>query len=137
MSANIRRADYFYVTVRDVPGAAYRLLAELAGAEVNLLAFSAVPMGPEHTQLTVFPENTTQLARAAEHAALVLTGPNRAFLIQGDDQLGAFVDFHRKLFDAGVNIYASSGVADGRGGYGYVLYVKSEDFDRAAHALGV
>ena len=137
MSVNVRRVEYFYVTVRDRPGAAYRLLEELAGAEVNLLAFSAVPMGPEYTQLTVFPESVAQLARAAERASLVLTGPNRAFLIQGDDQLGALVDLHRKLYDAGVNIYASSGVADGRGDYGYVLHVRSEDFERAAQALGL
>ena len=31
------------------------------------------------------------------------------------------------LLDAGVSIYASSGVTDGSGRYGYVVYVKEED----------
>ena len=33
--------------------------------------------------------------------------------------------------------YASSGVTDGRGGYGYILYVRSEHYEDAATALGV
>jgi hypothetical protein len=36
-----------------------------------------------------------------------------------------------------VNVYASSGVTDGVGGYGYILYVKPEAYDRAARVLGV
>jgi hypothetical protein len=36
-----------------------------------------------------------------------------------------------------VNVYASSGVADNQGSYGYVLYVKPEDYERAAAALQV
>lgn len=37
----------------------------------------------------------------------------------------------------GVNVYASSGVADGRGGYGYVIYVRGQDYDASLKALGV
>jgi hypothetical protein len=32
-------------------------------------------------------------------------------------------------------VYASSGVADGRGGYGYILYVRPEQYERATAAL--
>ena len=137
MTMNIRRVEYFHATVKDLPGEAYKLLAQLATAEVNLLAFNAVPVGPEQTQLVIFPESVESLARAAERTGLIMTGPQRAFLIQGDDRLGALVDLHRKLSDAGINVYASSGVTDGRGGYGYVLYVRSEHYEDAAVALGV
>ena len=34
-------------------------------------------------------------------------------------------------------MYASTGVSDGSGKYGYVLYVKEEDCERAARALGI
>ena len=51
MPFTIRRVDYFYATVRDEPGAAHRILSQLAGLGVNLLAFSAVPTGPERAQL--------------------------------------------------------------------------------------
>ena len=55
MTMNIRRVEYFHATVKDLPGEAYKLLAQLATAEVNLLAFNAVPVGPEQTQLVIFP----------------------------------------------------------------------------------
>ena len=137
MAVHIQRVEYFNATVRDRPGAAYAVLSQLAAAEVNLLAFSAVPVGPEYTQLVIFPEDAGMLARAAVEMKLDLTGPNRAFLIQGDDKLGAFADIHRALSEAQINVFMSSGVTDGRGGFGYIVYVRSEDFERAARVLGI
>lgn len=137
MQATVRKVDYFYMTVPDKPGAACNVLFQLAAADVNLLAFSAVPIGPENTQLVLFPESINSLARGAEKAGFVLSGPNRAFLIQGDDKLGALVNIHEQLSDAGINVYASTGVADGKGGFGYVMYVKGNRFDDAARVLGV
>lgn len=137
MSAKIRSVDYFYMTVPDKPGAACNVLFQLAAADVNLLAFSAVPIGPENTHLVLFPDSVDSLARAAEKAGFVLSGPNRAFLIQGDDKLGALVNIHEKLSDSGINVYASTGVSDGRGGFGYVMYVKGDRFDEAARVLNV
>jgi hypothetical protein len=137
MAAAVRAVDYFYITVRDVPGQAYRFLAALSAAGVNLLAFNIIPVGLEQTQLVVFPEDASKMQGLAEGRNLVISGPQRAFLIQGDDQLGALVDIHRTLAEADINVYASSGVTDGRGGYGYVLYVRSSDFDGARKALGL
>jgi hypothetical protein len=65
----------------------------------------------------------------------VLTGPQHACLIQGDDNLGALAEIHKRLRDANVNIYASTGVTDGEGRYGYVIYVREEDHQSAAKAL--
>lgn len=137
MPTNVRRVDYFYATVKDRPGEAYRLLSKLATEKVNLLAFNAIPVGFETTQLLILPDTDENLAEAAETAEISLNGPHHAFLIQGDDQPGVLASLHRKLFDAEVNVYASHGVTDGRGGYGYVLYVRAEDYESAANALGV
>jgi hypothetical protein len=135
MPATIRPVEYFYALVRDQPGEAYRLLAELASGGVNLLAFNAVPMGLETTQLVLYPAETQRLAEAAEEKGLVLTGPHCAFLIQGDDRLGELAEVHLRLFEAGINVYASNGVTDGRGGYGYVVHVRPEEFDGAGRVL--
>lgn len=135
MAATVRCVDYFYVTVADRPGEAYKLLAEFASAEVNLLAFGAIPVGPTDTQLTVFPESTGRMANTIERLGLTIHGPHSALLVQGDDQLGALVDIHRTLSDASINIYASNGVTDGQGGYGYVIYIRPEDLNRAADLL--
>ncbi|MBU1495091.1 MAG: hypothetical protein KJ956_14135, partial [Actinobacteria bacterium] len=64
-----------------------------------------------------------------------LNGPHRALLIQGDDELGALVEIHRRLFDAGINVASSSGITDGCKGYGYVVYLRREDIDRALSLL--
>lgn len=137
MSVTIRGVDYFYVMVKDRPGEAYRLLAALAAVEVNLMAFNAIPMGPERTQLVLFPDSSERLISAAKKMGLLLTGPERAVLVQGDDRLGALADMHLKLFDAQINVYASSGVTDGKGGYGYILYLRPEDFHKAELVLGI
>lgn len=135
MSTQIRPIEYFYATLRDEVGGSYRLLSDLADQGVNLLAFNAIPVGPEATQLVIFPEEPERLMRAAGRVGLLLTGPQRAFLVQGDDRLGALAQIHRQLHDRGVNAYASTGISDGRGAYGCVVYVKPEDFAAAAQAL--
>jgi hypothetical protein len=137
MEVTKRKVQYFYATVEDRPGAAFRLLAKLAESDVNLLAFSATPTGPNQTQVVLFPEDPHALAEVAEQSNLVLTGPQSAFLIQGDDRLGALTEVHRVLADAKVNVFNSTGVTDGRGGFGYIIYVRPEDIDRAAHVLVV
>jgi hypothetical protein len=137
MAFRIRRVEYFTTTVQDQPGEAYKLLSQLADLGLNLLAFTAVPVGPLRAQLTIFPEDPLRMADAARKAGLVLDGPHLALLVQGDDELGALARIHAKLYEAAVNIYASSGVADGRGSFGYIIYVRPEDYERAASTLGV
>jgi len=137
MTHRIRRADYFYTTVPDVPGEAYRLLSLLAELGIGLLAFHAIPIGPSHTQFTLFPDDPLRLRDEGKKAGLVLDGPHPAFLVQGDDVIGALSSIHEQLYTAGVNVYASSGVASAKGGYGYIIYVRPEQYQIAANALGV
>jgi hypothetical protein len=135
MAATIRGVEYFYLTVRDRPGESYRLLSQMASLGVDLLAFSAVPMGGETTQLTLFPAQADRLRAAAESGGLALSGPQFAFLIQGDDELGALLGIHRKLAEAQINVFASSGVTDGQGGFGYLIYVRPQDYEQALRVL--
>ncbi len=137
MSHTIRRVDYFYATVKDQPGEAYRLLSQLAELGVSLLAITAIPVGPVRTQLTLFPSDTHKMEVVAENARLQLDGPHPALLVQGDDELGALAAVHERLFEADVNVAASTGVVAECGSYGYVLYVRPEDYERAAEALGL
>jgi len=137
MPVKVRRIDYFYARVEDVPGEAYKLLSMLADLGLNLLAFTAIPIGPEQTQLTLFPEDAGKMASEARKAQLPLDGPHRALLVQGDDELGALASIHAKLYEAAVNVFASTGVTDGHGSFGYVVYVRPEEYERAAAALSV
>ena len=137
MPFTIRRVEYYYTLIKDKPGEAYKLLNLLAGMGVNQLAFSAIPVGPDSTQLAVFPEEPAKLVNEAKQSGIHLDGPHHALLIQGDDDLGALAGIHQKLFEANINVFASSGVTDGRGSYGYLIYVKEDDFLRAAETLGL
>ena len=137
MAEKIHQVNYYHATVHDKPGEAYQVLSEISRSGVSLMAFNAVPAGPDRTQLVLFPQNPEKLVRVAAKTGIVLSGPHQAFLIQGDDELGALAHIHQRLFDAKVNVYASSGVSDGRGGFGYVVYVRTEDVDKASQALGV
>jgi hypothetical protein len=136
MALNVRNAEYFYIRIEDQPEKAYDLLAQLATAEVSLLAFSAVPFGPNHLELTIFPDRSDKFVDIARKLGWAVAGPQHAFLVQGDDNLGALADIQRMLLEADVEIYASSGVTDGNGHFGYVIYFKEEDHERAARALG-
>ena len=138
MYATILAVDYYTLVVEDKPGIAYEILAELFAEKVNLLAFSVSPtQNKDSSRITLFPENTDRLLRAASKKKVELSGPERAFLIQGDDQLGALMEIHKKLFDAGINIHSSNGVTDGRGGYGYTVFLPPGDYQRAAQVLGI
>lgn len=137
MSARIRRVECYDATVEDVPGEGFRVLSMLEQAGVNLLAFQAVPVGPGQTRISIFADDGAVLSRVAEAAGMRLDGPQPAFLVQGDDKLGALAEFHRRIYDVDVNVLASWGVADGRGGYGYIVYVRPDRYEEAARGLGL
>lgn len=136
MASAIRRVDYFYTTVKDMPGAAFTFLEHLAGEGVNLLAFAAVPLGPESAQFTLFPEDEGSLVRAARNVGFALDGPHTALLIQGSDRLGALAEIHAALYRSQINVYAATCVTDGKGDYGYVIYLRPTDIETALRALG-
>lgn len=136
-SNTIRRVDYFYATVKDQPGQAYQILNQLAGLGINLLAVTVIPIGPNSTQMTIFPDDTLHLKSEAKKAGFQLDGPHPAILVQGNDEVGALSEIHKTLYRAGVNVYASNGVSDGKGSFGYVIYVRPEAYDKATEALEI
>ena len=136
MAFTVRRINYFYIMIEDTPELAYQVLSDLSEQNVNLVAVTAVPFGPARTQLTVFPDDSVQLRHVAQRSNISLEGPHPALVVQGDDEVGALVQVHEKLRDANVHVTASTGVADGRGGYGYIIYVRPDEHQRAAEALG-
>jgi hypothetical protein len=137
MSYKIRRVEYFHATLVDQPGEAYKTFSALAGLGVNLLAFTAVPVGPNRTQLTLFPEDPGKMRSEAGRAGMALDGPHTAVLVQGDDELGALVDVHERIYRANVNVYASTAIADGFGKYGHLIFVRPDDYERVARALAI
>ena len=137
MNDSIKQIEYYYAVVADNPGKWSWFLPYLRDNGVNMVAFTAFPVGAGKSQLDFFPEDAELLRQAADAAGVELTGPKRAFLIQGDDKAGALLNCHLKLSEAGVNVHAANGASGGEGHFGYVLWVKPEDYEHALRILGV
>ncbi|MCS7234978.1 MAG: hypothetical protein RMM30_03250 [Armatimonadota bacterium] len=136
MADVVRRVEYQYVVVPDRPGEGLRVLAALQGAGVNLLAYLGFPVEGGRAQLDLVAEDPEALRRVAAQEGWQLSAPKMAFLIQGEDRVGAAAEHIRKLSEAGVNITAAAAAAAGAGRYGMVLWVRPEDYERAAQLLG-
>jgi hypothetical protein len=135
MADTVRSVDYYYVTVPDTPGEGQRVLSALKDSGVNLLAFLGFPVGGGQSQIDLVPEDAESLRRAAEQAGITLSETKRAFLIQGDDRVGAVADTVAKLAEANVNLTAAAAAGAGSGRYGMILWVAPADYERAAAAL--
>jgi hypothetical protein len=135
MADTVRGVDYYYVTVPDTPGEGQRILSALKERGVNLLAFLGFPSGGQ-SQIDLVPEDAQALRDVAEQAGVTLSAAKRAFLIQGDDRVGAVADALSKLAEANVNVTAAAAAGAGSGRYGMILWVSEADYDRAANALG-
>ena len=135
MADKTRRVDYYYVTVPDRPGEGKRVLSALKDSGVNLLAYLGFPSGKGKAQLDLVPEDAGALKKAARKAGLELSGVKKAFLIQGDDRVGAVADAIATLADAKVNVTAAAATC-AAGKYGLVIWVRPADYGRAARALG-
>ncbi|MBI3629833.1 MAG: hypothetical protein HY217_09705 [Candidatus Rokubacteria bacterium] len=135
MAEMVKRVDYFYIQVPDKPGEGARALSVLQEAGVNLLAFSGFPEG-RRAQLDFVPEDPAAFKQAAKAAGWKVTGPKRAFLVQGEDRVGAIADIVHKLSEAGVNIVAIDAVCAGGSRFGAILWVDPRAFVRAGKLLG-
>lgn len=134
MAETIRMIDYFYLETPAKPGEALRVLNEFKAAGVNLLAFSGFPKG-RRSQLDFVPKDPRSFKAAARKSRLKLTGPKKAFLIQGKDRVGALAQLLEKLAAEEINVTAAQAICAGGGRYGMILWVKPRDVRRAARVL--
>ena len=136
MADTVRSVEYYYVTTPDTPGEGQKVLSALEKSGVNLLAFLGFPVGDGQSQLDLVPEDAQSLKAAAEQAGLTLSEAKRAFLIQGDDRVGAVADTMARLAEANVNLTATAATAAGSGRFGMIVWVAAGDYEKAAEALG-
>lgn len=134
MAETVRTADYFYVMVPDKPGEGARVLGELRSAGVNLVAYSGFPSG-RGAQLDVVPTDPAAFKAVAKQRKWKVKGPKRAFLIEGDDRVGACAEILGRLAAAKINVTAMDALAGG-GRYAAILWVKPRDVKKTAAVLG-
>jgi hypothetical protein len=117
------------------PGTAVSLLNILKDAKVNLLAFTGFPHGRQ-SQIDFIPANSTALKTAAKRAGIKLNARKTAFLVEGDDKIGAVLAVLSTLAQAKINVTAIDAVCAGKGRFGAILWVKQQHVNKAAKALG-
>ncbi len=137
MADQVRQVDYYYVTVPDRPGEASKLLSEVKKAGVNLLAYHSFPTTGGMSQIDFVPEDSEAFRQASSKLGWKLSDRKRAFLVRGEDQVGAVADIHEKIAKGGINLTAATAAGGGSGRYGMILWVKPADQERARKAFGI
>jgi len=135
MPDTVRLVDYFYIEVPDKPGEGARALGHLKEAGVHLLALHAFPKG-RRAQVVFVPSDPAAFKAAAKAGKWKVVGPKKAFFLQGDDRVGALVEYAARLAGAKINVTAVDALAAGAGRFAAIMWVKARDVKRAAKVLG-
>jgi hypothetical protein len=135
MADTVRQVDYFYIALSDRPGEGAGALKALQEAGVHLHALHAFPAG-RRAQVNFVPSDPVAFRTAAKTAKWKVTGPKKAFVIEGEDRTGALVGHLTKLGEAKINVTATTALVAGAGRFGAILWVKPRDVRRAAAVLG-
>lgn len=137
MPDTVRKVLYFTAEVADRSGEAARVLSGLRESGVNLSAFCGFPLPDGKAQLDFLPEDPDAFSRAAPQLDIEISGRKNAFLLQGEDRVGATAEILGKLASQGISVVGSQATAAGSGRWGMVVWVQPGDYDRASRALGV
>ena len=135
MADRVKKIKYCYLKVPNRAGQGERVLRTLREEGINLLAYSGFPIGKGKAQLDFIPEDMTALRQVARANDWKLSAVKKGFLITGSDRLGAVHRHIAKLADRGINVTAADAVAAGRGRYGMLLWVRPQNYVRAARVL--
>lgn len=135
MAETVRRVEYYYASVKDRPREGARVLGAFKKAGVNFLALHAFPGEGGEAQLDFVPQDRKAFLAAAAEAGIEVSEAKTAFLLGGEDRVGATADTLAKLGTAGINVTAVTSIVSG-GRYGTLLWVRPADVQKAAAALG-
>lgn len=134
MSDTVRKVYHYATLVPNKPGQAFKVLATLVSAGINLLACTGTPRG-RLAQIDVVPDDTRKFNAAIKKGKLKFTPKKAGFLIQGEDRPGALADNLKLLADQGINVAAIDGLSAGAGRWGAILWVDPRDVNRAGRIL--
>jgi hypothetical protein len=131
----IRKVAYFSMKVPNRPGVGLEMLRSIAKSRQNLLAFTGFP-NAGRAQVDFIPANPAAFARGAKKHGVNLGRKKTAFLVQGEDHVGALVRVLGKLAGAKINMTAMDAVTAGKRRFGAIFWVRPKDVARASRVLG-
>ena len=131
----IRKVSYYSMKVPNRPGIGVQMLKSIAMGKHNLLAFTGFPQGGK-AQVDFVPDDPVEFARGARRHGVNLGKKKTAFLVQGEDRVGALVRVLDTLAKARINMVAMDAVTAGKRRFGAIFWVKRKDVVRASRLLG-
>jgi hypothetical protein len=132
--AKVQRVTYFMANLEDKPGELLKILQDLKAHKIGLRGLWGFGTHSGKAQLFVVSKKVEKL-RDAWKASGLLAEEGTGFLLRGSDQTGAMIESLQTLADAGINIHAVNALAL-KDRYASFIWVKPEDVERAAEALG-
>jgi hypothetical protein len=111
------------------------MLKSIAKGKQNLLAFTGFPNGAK-AQVDFVPAKPVEFARGAKKMGAKIGKKKIAFLVQGEDRVGALLRILDKLAKAKINMVAMDAVTAGSRRFGAIFWVKPKDVARASRLLG-
>jgi hypothetical protein len=135
MAYRVRKVNYCKMTIPSRAGQAEAVLGAVKEAGINMHAFSGFPTKAGKSQIDFISEDSAAIRRLAKRSSWRLSKSKKAFLIQGNDEIGAIHKIFKKLADEKINVTAADAVAAGVGRYGMILWVKPKVYNRAARVL--
>ncbi len=136
MAQRVRKVSYCYAKVPSRAGRGAEMLGALRDAGDDLLALTGFPAGGGTAQVDFVSDNMAGVRRVARQQGWKLGKTKKAFLVQGDDRIGACHKVLEKLAERKINVTAVDAAAAGKSRYGMILWVKPKDYARASRALG-
>ena len=130
----IRKVAYFSMQVPNRPGVGAAMLQSIAEGRQNLLAFTGFPSAGG-AQVDFVPTKPAEFARGAKKHGVKLSKRKTAFLVQGEDRVGALVRILEALAKARINMVAMDAVTAGSRRFGAIFWVKPKDVARASRLL--
>ena len=135
MAYRTQKVNYCYVTVPRRAGQGAMILSEIKDAGISLLAFSGFPVKGGKAQIDLVAKKLSGLSGIAKRNKLRISKIKKAFLVQGNDEVGAVHKVLQKLAEEKINVTAADAVAAGKGRYGMIMWVKPKDYTRASRIL--
>jgi len=135
MAYRVREVNYFSLSLPNRAGQVEKILREVRSAEINLYAFTGFPQKAGKTQVDLVTDESTKLQRIAKKNSWRVSKTKKAFLVTGNDEIGAVHEVLKKLADDKISVVAADAVSAGTGHYGMILWVKPKVYSRAARAL--
>jgi hypothetical protein len=134
--ADIVRVVHSYSTsVPDEPGQAFRVLATLVSAGINLLGCSGTAEAGR-ARIDVVPDDALAFAALVQSKGLGFAPQKAGLLVQGDDRPGALAGCLSRLAEGGINVDGVQGLAAGSGRWGAIVWIAEREVGVAAQALG-